>query len=87
MGITLACVPNHITIIPMLTLKISSGVQELLHSSYQKHMYHLQMHKKPSKKGVHDTDFFQPIPITHDYLLPMADTDKTTDNFTFFNKF
>ncbi len=26
-------------------------------------------------------DFFQPIPINDNYLLYMADTDQTTDNF------
>lgn len=56
--ITLACVPNHITIVPMLTLKMPLRVQELLHSSYQKHMDHLKMHKMSSKKGTRNTDFF-----------------------------
>lgn len=30
---------------------------------------------------IHDMDFFQSIPITDIYLLPLA--DKTTDNFNF----
>lgn len=28
-------------------------------------------------------DLFQPVSLTDDYLLPMADTDKITDHFTF----
>lgn len=34
-------------------------------------------------RGERDMDLFQPVSLTDDYLLPMADTDKITDHFTF----
>lgn len=37
------------------------------------------------KLGIHNVDFIQPIRITDVYLLLMADNDKITGHFTFFN--